>query len=50
MFSKPGYAALAVVTETSLKERKRLKNIPRKVPDNINKSVRLPTHHENMPI
>ena len=39
MFSKPGYAALAVVTKTSLKtslkERKILKNIPQKMDQKI---------------
>ena len=39
MFSKPGYAALAIMTETFLKERKMLKNIPRI----DHKTVRLPT-------
>ena len=43
MISKPGYAALAVATETSLKERKNVEKYTSNRPENRHKTVRLPT-------
>ena len=42
MFSKPGYAALAVVTEPSLKESKNVEKHTSNRPENSHKAVRLP--------